>query len=136
MGPKHALKTQCFMEGLRYTFDAKMKLLDENDELFECDKTHTWVDGEACPLLTFQLEDSSGQKSWNYYGNDVPDPWDKNIWNPFHTYFIVTSEIATASNAYFYIERPRAGLSLILDQVVISRDCTTLISSSDAEVCF
>ena len=103
-------------------------------ELFECDKTHTWVDDKACPLLTFQLEDPNGHKSWKYYGNEVHEPWDKNIWNPFNTFFTITNDIASAVDAYFYIERPRAGISIIIDQVVISRDCSTLIASSDAEV--
>jgi len=132
MGPKHALKNQCFVQGARYAFDAKMKLLDENGDPFECDKTHNWIDEEACPLLTFQLEGENG-KSWNYYGNQFLEPWVGDQWNPFNTFFIITDQIADAIEAYFYIERPRAGITLIVDEIVISRDCTELITNSDAE---
>ena len=135
MGPKHPLKTQCFVEGARYAFDAKIKLLDENGAPFACDKSHTWVDEKSCPILTFQVQDSNG-KSWSYYGNEVSDEWNADIWNPFNTFFEITPQMANSIDSYFYIERPRAGITIIIDQVVISRDCTKLVTHGDAEVSF
>ena len=119
MGPKHALKTQCFVEGGRYAFDAKMKLLDENGNPFVCDKTHHWIDESSCPILSFQVETQEG-KLWYYYGNQNTSPWEAQIWNPFNTFFTITKEIAEATNAYFYVERPRSGITLIIDEIVIS----------------
>jgi len=132
MGPKHALKTQCFVEGGRYAFDAKMKLLDENGNPFVCDKTHHWIDESSCPILSFQVETQEG-KLWYYYGNQNTSPWEAQIWNPFNTFFTITKEIAEATNAYFFVERPRAGITLIIDEIAISRDCANLIAKHDAE---
>lgn len=133
MGPKHVLKTNCFTPGMQYVLNAKMKLLDENGDHFACDKNHTWIDDVSCPILTFELTSMSGAKSWKYFGNMDMEPWEALFWNDFTVPFIVNEEIMNAVEAFFFIERPRAGITIILDQVTIDRDCTKLIAESNAE---
>lgn len=133
MGPRHVLKTECFTPNMLYDFEAKIKLLDEYGEPFACDKTHTWIDDLSCPVLTFQIENSAGVKNWYYFGNEDLRPWEPEFWNTFRTKFAVTDDMVGAQRAHFYIERPRAGVTLVVDQIVISRDCTKLIVGGDAE---
>merc|ERR1712127_1046464 len=87
---------------------------------------------EWIPILSFQVETQEG-KSWYYYGNQNTSPWEAQIWNPFNTFFTITKEIAEATNAYSFVERPRAGITLIIDEIAISRDCANLIAKHDAE---
>lgn len=135
MGPKAVLNNKCFAWGFKYTFDAKIKLLDEDGNPWACDKTHTWIDDESCPILTFQLTNGVGanSSSWEYYGNEDLRPWVADDWNSFHTNFIATKDIADAMEAYLYLERPRAGITIVFDEVVLSRVCSKVIINTDAE---
>ena len=141
MGPKHGLPTECFIQGLRYQLDAKIKLLDENNLPFQCDKEHAWTEEYACPLLTFQLEmghDNEGvigvdDMKWLYYGNVAPGVWNANQWNNFKAYIDANDDIASAMGGYLYIERPRAGVTMIVDEITVSRDCTTLVVNNNGE---
>ena len=102
MGPKHDLKTHCFAEGEQYIFDAKIKLLNESDDPFECDKSHKWDDEKPCPILAFQLVGESGE-SWKYYGNHFQESWVADQWNPFNTRFFITDEIEDATDEFFIL---------------------------------
>jgi len=135
MGPRHELAMNCFTGGMMYKFEAKMKLIDDaTGEAFECDKTKQWIDDLACPLLTFQVSLPDGTKRWLYYNNKTKGKWQKNMWNFFQSSFRIDETLATATEGSFYIERVKAGVSIVIDEVVISRDCSVLVPNWDAEV--
>lgn len=135
MGPKHDLVPKCFVPGMLYKFEARMKLVDEETGLpFECDRTHLWVDELTCPLLTFQMNFADGSKEWMYYNDETKGKWQASTWNYFHTSFQVTQKITEADDGYFYFERVRAGINIIFDEVKIYRDCTVLIPNWNADV--
>ena len=137
MGPKHVLAMECFVGGMTYSYEAKIKLIDDaTGEPFECDKTKQWIDDRACPLLTFQITLPDGTKRWLYYNNKTKGKWQKDKWNFFQSSFFIDEELANATAGEFYMERVRAGVSIVLDEVVISRDCSVLIYNWNAEVSF
>jgi len=132
MGPMHELATGCFIGGMRYIFDAKIMLLDENRQPFKCDKNEKWVDREACPLLTFEIE-TEEDKKWHYFRNEDTSDWVGETWNRFHVLFDATEDFTNSVDGRLYIERPKAGLSIMFDEVTLSRDCVTLIHNTDGE---
>lgn len=138
MGPMHELAANCFIAGMRYIFDAKVMLLDENRNYFECDKNNKWVDDKACPLLTFEVQTKeeggdTNNKMWYYFRNEDRSDWVGEAWNKFHVLFDATDDFTNAVDGKLYIERPRAGLSIMFDEVTLSRDCVTLIHNFDGE---
>ena len=135
MGPKHDLAVDCFTGGMRYTFQAKVKLIDdETGQPFLCDKKKMWIDDDACPLLTFQLTLPDGSKEWLYFNSETKEAWKADKWNFFRFNFVINERLANATEGYFYMERVKAGVSILIDEVSIDRDCSVLIPNQDAEV--
>lgn len=135
MGPQHDLAVECLTGGMKYNFEAKIKLIDdETNEPFACDKTRQWIDDLACPLLTFQIMLPDGSEKWLYYNDMTKGKWQADRWNFFQATFFINEELADAESGTFYIERVRAGASIVIDEVVISRDCSVLITNWDAEI--
>ena len=135
MGPKHGLAVHCFTGGMRYTFQAKVKLIDEETgEPFLCDKQKQWIHDDACPLLTFQLTLADGSKQWLYFNSETKEDWKADRWNFFQSNFNINERLANATEGYFYLERVKAGVSIIVDEVSINRDCSVLIPNHNAEV--
>lgn len=132
-GPSHKLATGCFIDGMRYIMDAKVKLEDENNVAYFCNKAGTWVDDYACPILTLEVETYDDRKRWHYFRNEDVSDWVPETWNKFHVLIDATEDFDHAVDGEFYLERPKKGLSIIYDQVTISRDCTKLIYNSDID---
>merc|ERR1712127_1012328 len=134
MGPKHDLAIECFSPGMRYNFEAKLKIIDdETGEDVNCDKSKEWIDDDACPQLTFQLE-KDGKKSYQYYNSKTKGKWQNGQWNFFLVPFDILKDMYQAEKGFFYFERARAGVSIVVDEVSITRDCLVLISNWDAEI--
>ena len=135
MGPKHELAVNCLTGGMKYNFEAKIKLIDsETGDGFECDKTKKWIDDLSCPLLTFQLDMKDGTKTWYYLGDETKGFWKKDNFNFFQASFVIDERIADAESGFFYVERVRAGVDIVIDEVALSRDCSVLIPNWNAEV--
>lgn len=132
MGPQHTLASSCMVEGKGYDFQAQMKLLDENGDPFVCSKEHKWADDAACPLLTVQYT-HGGKDYWDYFENTHPDPWVADQYNLYLAPFTVSQKLRESTDAFFYFERVKAGVSIVWDQVSIDRDCTSLIPNGDAD---
>lgn len=134
MGPKHDLMYNCFMPGMVYLFEAKIKLINESDgSPFYCDKNYLWGHELACAILTFQIEKSDGTTDWMYYNDQTKGLWGADSWNYFHTPFQVVSTIENAKKAVFYLERPAKDVSILIDEVTITRDCSVLLPNWNAE---
>ena len=135
MGPKHELAVNCLTGGMKYSFEAKIKLIDsETGEGFECDKTKRWIDDLSCPLLSLQLNMKDGTKTWFYMSDETKGFWKKDSFNFFQASVVIDERIADADSGFFYVERVRAGVDILIDEVVLSRDCSVLISNWNAEV--
>ena len=83
-----------------------------------------------------------------YIGNQNLSPWRANEYNEFYGTFKVTEELASATKAFWYFERPPPGISILIGGVSIeefipetdpdykekSEKCEDFVLNGDAEV--
>jgi len=119
-GPGQAIDTDCLQEGKQYQLTAQIKITNENDGDFTCDKYTEWLDPNYCPLFTLIVMTPDGEAKLNL-GNDMITvlEWIEGEWNPYFTLFSVDERLASASTAYLVIRGPRAGINIYFDDVAI-----------------
>jgi hypothetical protein len=116
-GPRQDLPTFCLSRlDDTYTFNADMKLLDEDGNEFACDKSAMWNTALTCPLLTFELNHPDGTKRI-HRGNEYGGTWMANEWNQFRATLTVTQDIVEANSLFFYFQGPAPGVSVVFDNV-------------------
>lgn len=116
-GPRQDLPTFCLSRlDDTYTFNADMKLLDEDGNEFACDKSAMWNTALTCPLLTFELNHPDGTKRI-HKGNEYGGTWMANEWNQFRSTLTVTQDIVEANGLFFYFQGPAPGVSVVFDNV-------------------
>ena len=116
--PLSCLKT----EGDTYIFTAKMKLLDSDGNPFACDKVAGWGTPKKCPQVTIQVEHPTlGLKRYQYYDLNT-DPWKADEWNNFKSVVTVNDIMKQGEEVFFYIQGPAPGVSIVFDDVELTRD--------------
>ena len=127
MGPKAVLGTECLQVGKTFNVFAEIKLMDKNWEPVGCDK----LAGQhsLCPILTLHYQTAEGKEKWIYSANFAYPPWQKDNFNEFLGKIVVSEELATATDVYFYFERAASGVSIILDNVRIKE----LVTEADTD---
>jgi len=118
-GPLQQLSVACLHKiGDEFTFDAEIKLLDEDGNFFACDKSAEWKSDLTCPLLSFESTHPSGLKR-NHYSNNYGGDWQSDSWNQYRATVTVTKEMTESNKISFYLQGPRAGISIIFDHVTL-----------------
>jgi len=122
-GPKHDLPLHCLVNvGDKFTFHAQMKLLDENGNMFACDKSAPWNTPLTCPLLSIEVNHPDKGIKRIHYANSFGGAWDISDWNEYQATVTVTQEMTEANDVFFYLQGVRAGASVIFDQASMTAD--------------
>jgi len=138
-GPRVRLPFMCLLEGNNWVFTAYMKLVDEDQNPYKCDKSAEYGEPQACPTVVIEINHRHGFHQ--IYVNDIAnDEWLIDDWNAYTGRFTVSNELANAESAFIKIKGPGPGVSIILDGVSTSRqfeaddhvDCSQLIKTTNA----
>ena len=138
----------CFQVGQSYELKAKIKLVDENGFPYQCEynSTNTECD-KSCPEFTFVYTNGHGQH-FLPISNSITNSWIAEEFNEYYAIFEVPPELLSSANAGFYFRGPRAGVGILLDDVILTAyrgnshlttdaytgPCSSLIISGDADV--
>jgi len=117
-GPKQNIDAECLVEGAEYSFKAKVKLEDENGKPFFCNKEAEWKSGFHCIILSIKVSGASETKILNL-ANENPSLWRETEFNDFYAVFTATKELLAGIDMFFMLRGPRAGVSIIFDEVSI-----------------
>ena len=147
------IDVSCFKLFKRYEIKAKIKLVDENGFPYACNKIpSSSACDTSCPLFKFVHLSNSEEKSLPI-PNSITDPWIAEEFNEYHAIFEVTQTFLDSVAPGFFFKGPRAGVSIIFDDVSLTKyegdlevteivqtdsldgSCSSLITSGDAEVC-
>ena len=72
----------------------------------------------ACPILTLEIV-YHGNPYYAHYRNQLQSSWSASSFNPFTTVIDISEGMSSASEAYFYFEKPPPDVDIILDFVQI-----------------
>ena len=132
-GPSQTLDHTCFAEGLRYQYNAEMKILNDKGDYMQCQKQAPWGTYGSCPLVIMKLEFEDGGVQWVHLFNSDNSEWKLDELNPYKSEFVVTKGMATAQKISVIITGLRSGMSIIYDSVGIYPQCKNLIADGNAE---
>ena len=137
-GPRSEISNMCLFEGVVYEFSAYLKLLDEDDNPFLCDRNAEYGLPNACPRLAIEMN-TPDKFIMIHPENEIEDSWVADGWNEFRTKFVISNEFANAEQAYFKFKGPFGGISILLDDVKTEIfqpskvDCNQLIHNTNAD---
>ena len=140
------LPVDCWQEGRAFEVFAKLHMKDQKNLQYGCDASAGIY--SHCPLLTIRYKTDAGDQKWLYVANLDIAPWDKNIYNNFYGIFEITEEMASATEAHWYFERPPPGITILIDGVrmdefildadpeykEMSKSCDNFVINGNAEV--
>ena len=117
---------------------------------YECDSQAGPL--STCPILTLEYFNGS-TSSYLYAGNEDLLAWHAGEFNTYHGFFHITDDLAQATLAYIYFERPPIGVDIIIDDFEIREfqpipvgnihlagddyvyaNCDEIVTNGDAEV--
>jgi len=137
-GPMSQISHMCMYEGLVYEFTAYLKLLDEDLQPFQCNKTATYGTALACPTLGIEMHTPTGYVMMHPQ-NIINDEWVADEWNMYNTIFIVSNDLANAEYSHFKFKGAAPGVSILIDDMSTNLyqtsvvDCSQLIFNTDAD---
>lgn len=132
----HEINLDCVQEGESYALSGMMKLLDENDNAYDCDTSLVWgVDGmdNVCPVVGLRVV--SGNNTVDEIVGTVTGTWKSGDWNAFNGKFTATPDLKKADTVTLYFTRFRAGKHIVLDDITMSpiaaQDTDQLVNNGD-----
>ena len=136
----HYLNPECLIEGQHYVFRAQFKLLDEDGNPYECDKSNFLANPEPCIIASLYVELPHGIAPL-HIPNKSPTPWKATEWNVYRSDFMINFDFAEADLAELKIRGPKAGITVLMDNASIQTyvkpeiDChSNFVKNGDAEV--
>ena len=137
-GPRQLLDNTCLTQGMKYYFDAKIKLEYSDGTPFECDNLQQMRSDDFCVDLIFEMRSATGKK-WLRFLNGDPAKWSGSKFNTFSFSFEANEMMTAADEVYFTISGVHEDVRILLDDVSIipqnqrSRTCAQIVNG-DAEV--
>jgi len=137
-GPMSQISHMCMYEGLVYEFSAYLKLYDQNDQPFSCNKTLPYGDPLACPVLAIEMNTPT-EFVMMHPENTVEDAWVADGWNEFRTIFVVSNDLANAEISHFKFKGSAPGVSILIDDMKTELyrphaiNCNQLVVSTNGE---
>lgn len=109
----------CLEENTLYEVRAKFKLLDENGFPYRCLKLGN--DPLSCPIFNLWTVFADGTPFYKGYINDNKFPCQADEFTEFHALFFLTPDMAHSANLKWHFRGPRAGVTMIIDDVSIQK---------------
>jgi len=143
-GPGQFLDTRCLTSGSQYEISAMVKLEDNNGVPQNCNPNQENINAfDICPRVSLRLRHLAGNKigdpvdvSYAYPLATTVGPYNKDDWNMIYGVFTVTESIASADTVFFFIDRARPGVNIIIDDVKMVptvQTCQSPIYNTDFE---
>lgn len=135
----------------KFQLKAKIKLINQHGFPYACNNNPTTSACDcACPELSF-VYSSNGVEQYLSIPNSITAPWIAEEFNEYHAIFEVNEAFVNADESSFFFKGPRAGVSIIFDDVSIKEvygmmsatvspetlipdSCASLVTSGDADV--
>lgn len=138
-GPKQELETSCFIETKTYQLSTHFKLYDENMAPYACNIDAVWGADDYCIVMALEYDIGTTTQILNFV-SDVTAPWRADEFNFFHKIFTANAELAVADKIDLHVKGPRAGVSILMDEVKLHEyvepelSCTQLVRNPSAAV--
>ena len=120
-GPGQDINATCLVQGKQYILEADVKILDEVNGVYTCDKYAEWKDPDFCPLFTIWIDEKDGKEARYNLGNDYPQHvvWQDGEWNPYYVIFTVDERLAATDTAFIYLRGPRPDATMYFNGLTI-----------------
>jgi len=139
------LDTRCLVEGSQFEIIVKIRLQNSDGEFVVCNINRVdYNAGDACPRVSFRMRKLLGNKigdgvesKYAYPMANAVGPWKADDWNTLYGKFTVTEAIAESDSVYFFIDRARPGVNIMIDFVLVIptiHGCQMPIYNGDFEV--
>jgi len=106
--------------GDQYIFAAQLKLEDSQGNPFACDKSAAWANALTCPLLSVEIQHPTKGMKRYHFGNTFSSAWDVSGWNSYHATITLDQDIVEADSAFWFLQGPDSGISMIFDNVALT----------------
>jgi len=117
------LNKDCLIEGERFNVNAMLLLLDENDNVYDCDPNLVWGENgnmdSVCPVVTLRL--ATGSQVEDIEIGAMPGPFTKGDWNNIFGEFYVTNSMMNADLVSIYFRKVKAGVNIVVDNLTITK---------------
>jgi len=135
------LNKDCLVEGDRFTISAMILLLDENDDVYECDVSAVWgvlADGAMdnnCPSMILKI--TSGSDITDIDIGSIPELSNSQDWDGIYGQFDVTASMAKADLVSVQFTKLKPDINIVVDNLSITKDesnTSRLVSNGDFSV--
>lgn len=121
-----ALNKDCLVLGDTFEVTGMLLLLDENDNIYDCNVNNMWGDGgnmdHVCPLVALRV--SSGAVHDVVEFGSMPGPIKSQQWNAFFGQFTITQAMIDADEVVIHFRKTKAGINIVLDNLVVKKIVT------------
>ena len=135
------LNKDCLIEGDKFTVSAMILVLDENDNVYECDVSAVWgveADGSmdnTCPSIILRI--ASGAVITEINIGSIPELSNSQDWDSLYGQFDVTPSIANVDLVSIQFTKLKKELNIVVDNLSITRvesEASRLVSNGDFRV--
>lgn len=133
------LHPPCMVEGTHYVFKGVFKLYNEDGTPYWCNKESQFGANDFCVFASLYINDDTGTTHPVHMPNKSPEPWNTTDWNIYRADFIIDIDLAKAQAVKLLIRGPKAGISVVADDLRIEKyvpplsDCSNLIKNGGVD---
>ena len=124
------LDTRCLVEGIEFSFTAKVKMYQSDGATpFSCAD-----DTEECPAAYIHSNEGTGEDEHSHtytWAGGLQGTWQNSEWNEISGDFVISTAQATAHSLYVYMNGPPAGIVVVWDDVSITPKTTETEACTD-----